>query len=322
MKTNQKILIIGLSGSMGKLTAERINELGLSLVSFGIGAPEDNGKIVTIKWGNEKIQDYSIIDFNHIDEIQLDIIKKEKPIIIDFTHKNVVKNNWEQYYKGWGCPVIFGTIGIKKSDIIGNKAPIIIGSPNLSPEIVEVLRAFSSLEEGSLKNFTFSISESHQEPKKEISGTAVRIEEYSKKAGAKENSPIEVIRDPQIQKQMGITEEYLNGHGWHTYKFFVDGHDLEHVNDLSETLSKLFYRITKSKLNTEKKNGKITNRWTNQTKTLEVIFEIKVENSEITFTHNVNGRVPYIDGLFETVMPAIQKMIENKSIEVKDMFDL
>ncbi|GHV26176.1 hypothetical protein FACS1894176_06380 [Bacteroidia bacterium] len=320
----QKILIVGLSGSMGTLTAERmLNSDGeYSTTGFGIGADSDNGKIIIIKSG-ELLQDYLTFSFPKLTEWELGIIKEEQPIIIDFTHKDVIKSNWEKYYKKWGCPLIVGTIGVKKEDFVGNTAPVIIGSPNLCPQIVEVLRTFSALEAKSLEGISFEIIESHQDSKTEVSGTAVRMKELFEKAGAVEKSPILLVRDKEKQSKMGIPKEYLNGHGWHTYRFFGERDTISAHNTLQlmNVCSALWDKITNKAPVEEVGFSKLVGHWNNQTKTLYITYG-QSPSMEVVLVHNVNGRQPYIDGLFETVLPTMRHLINVGENSVLDMFDL
>jgi 4-hydroxy-tetrahydrodipicolinate reductase len=305
----QKILIVGVSGSMGRLVAERILASDkCDLMSFGVVAPDERSEWVTV--GNTKLRCIPI------NEVNADIFRREQFIIIDFTHKDVIGTNWEKYYKKWSCPLIVGTIGVKKADFIGNTAPVIIGSPNLCPQIVEVLRTFSSLEEGSLKDIQFEITESHQASKKEVSGTAVRMQELFRNAGAIEKSPIHVIRRTDEQLKIGVPQKYLNGHGWHKYSFSSEND--EQVNYLVNICYPLFQRITTDDVVME--DDYFLGSWENSSETLFV--ELRGVGANIIFTHNINGRVPYIDGLFNAVLPTMAKMIASGDNSVKDMFDL
>jgi 4-hydroxy-tetrahydrodipicolinate reductase len=310
MKRN--VLIVGLSGNMGQLTAERILQGGEYGIHLGVVAPNEivEGIVKRVAIGKQ------IIPCIPLSNVHPDYLRDEKPIIIDFTHKGVILDNWKNYYKPWELPLIVGTIGVKKSDFTDNKAPVIIGSPNLCPQIVEVLRTFSQLEPESLKGITFEITESHQASKTETSGTAVRMKELFEKAGAVEKYPIHVVRNIDEQLKMGVPEEHLGGHGWHKYCFSFE--KIEQANYLLNTCHQLFQYVSNDDVLIEDKY--LFGDWENSSETLSIDF--MSDGESITFSHNVNGRQPYIDGLFETVLPKMVGMIENGSCEVKDMFDL
>jgi len=67
--------------------------------------------------------------------------------------------------------------------------------------------------------YTLSVKESHQKGKADTSGTARAIIGYFNKLGIPfTEQQIIMERDPENQKiKWGIPEEYLKGHGWHTY---------------------------------------------------------------------------------------------------------
>ena len=67
--------------------------------------------------------------------------------------------------------------------------------------------------------YALQIKESHQQGKADTSGTAKAMVGYFNKLGVSfSTDEIVMMRDPQEQKaQWGIPEQYLAGHGWHTY---------------------------------------------------------------------------------------------------------
>jgi 4-hydroxy-tetrahydrodipicolinate reductase len=69
------------------------------------------------------------------------------------------------------------------------------------------------------KGYTLAIKESHQRGKADTSGTAKAMVRYFNQLGVPfSEDEIVKIRDPEIQnKQLGIADAYLAGHGWHTY---------------------------------------------------------------------------------------------------------
>jgi len=62
------------------------------------------------------------------------------------------------------------------------------------------------------------VEESHQKSKRDTSGTARAMVGYFNRLGIPFRvDQIEMIRDPDLQRGIGVPEEHLNGHGWHTY---------------------------------------------------------------------------------------------------------
>jgi 4-hydroxy-tetrahydrodipicolinate reductase len=70
------------------------------------------------------------------------------------------------------------------------------------------------------KGYSLEIKESHQKGKADTSGTAKAMVRYFNSLGVPfAEEDITKERDPETQKNvMGIPEEYLSGHGWHTYR--------------------------------------------------------------------------------------------------------
>jgi 4-hydroxy-tetrahydrodipicolinate reductase len=72
---------------------------------------------------------------------------------------------------------------------------------------------------GLFSGYGLEIKESHQSGKADTSGTAKAMVGYFQKLGLDFNTDqIVKVRDPETQKNdLGVPEEYLGGHGWHTY---------------------------------------------------------------------------------------------------------
>jgi 4-hydroxy-tetrahydrodipicolinate reductase len=95
-------------------------------------------------------------------------------------------------------------------------------APNMAKQIV----GFQAMMEYAADNFpdlfkgySLEIKESHQQGKADTSGTAKAMVGYFNRLGLSYSAD-EIIRmrDPEVQKsQWGIPQEYLSGHGWHTY---------------------------------------------------------------------------------------------------------
>jgi 4-hydroxy-tetrahydrodipicolinate reductase len=68
------------------------------------------------------------------------------------------------------------------------------------------------------KGYTVEIRESHQKGKADTSGTAKAMIGYFNKLGTPiETADIGMIREPEIQKGLGVPEAFVKGHAWHTY---------------------------------------------------------------------------------------------------------
>ena len=184
--------------------------------------------------GPEIIETQTIIDSVSIrlilpkDRDQVISTIKEKEglfLIVDFSLPPAVNSNAEFYCKH-GLPFVMGTTGgdRKRLEDTVKASPIsAVIAPNMAKQIV----GFQAMMEYAAKTFpdlfkgySLEIKESHQKGKADTSGTAKAMVRYFNSLGlpfAEEDITKE--RDPEIQKNvMGIPEEYLSGHGWHTYR--------------------------------------------------------------------------------------------------------
>ncbi len=117
-------------------------------------------------------------------------------------------------------PIIQGsTRGVTLSKVPG---VAIIDAPNLSLAIVKLMIAMPIIL-GKPGAMEISIQESHQEGKKDVSGTARAI---AKEAEVPETT-IECIRDPADQRRLGIPEQYLDGHAYHWIRLRGPGVEMD-----------------------------------------------------------------------------------------------
>jgi 4-hydroxy-tetrahydrodipicolinate reductase len=143
---------------------------------------------------------------------------------VDFTHPSAVNPNAE-FYCRTGLPFVMGTTGgdrrkLEETVISSTIAAVI--APNMAKQIV----GFQAMMKYAADNFPalfegyrLEIKESHQKGKADTSGTAKAMVTYFNRLGVPfSEDQIIKVRDPEIQQQQwGIEEEYLAGHGWHTY---------------------------------------------------------------------------------------------------------
>jgi len=143
---------------------------------------------------------------------------------VDFTHPSAVNPNAE-FYCRYGLPFVMGTTGGDRQKlearVLSSSIAAVI-APNMAKQIV----GFQAMMEYAADNFpdlfkgySLEIKESHQQGKADTSGTAKAMAGYFNRLGVYFSADeIIRIRDPEVQKtQWGIPEEYLSGHGWHTY---------------------------------------------------------------------------------------------------------
>jgi 4-hydroxy-tetrahydrodipicolinate reductase len=217
-----KIMVNGLPGNMAACVARNLlDDKRFVLINHSLTGPEIEQMECDI---------YSISVFLVKPDMRDQIIQKIKDaqgpfICVDYTHPSAVISNAEFYCKH-ELPFVMGTTGGNRdqlSQIVRkSKVPAIL-APNMAKQIVGFQAmmeyasdTFSNLFEG----YQLEIKESHQNGKADTSGTAKAMVGYFNKLGLKfTTDDILKVRDPIIQKnEMKIPEEYLGGHGWHTYQ--------------------------------------------------------------------------------------------------------
>jgi len=216
-----KVMVNGLPGNMSAKAAEHIlQDNGLKLIPYALTGPEVEATEAQI--GSQAVKLIKPEDRQGMVE---SIKKSEGAVIcVDYTHPNAVNDNASFYCEN-GLPFVMGTTGgdrtrlaetVEKSDI----AAVI--APNMAKQIV----AFQAMMEYAaetfpdvFKGYGLEIKESHQQGKADTSGTAKAMIGYFNRLGipfAKDQ--IRMERDPDVQRsEWGIPEDYLSGHGWHTY---------------------------------------------------------------------------------------------------------
>jgi 4-hydroxy-tetrahydrodipicolinate reductase len=160
-------------------------------------------------------------------ETMIESIKNEYENLytIDFTHPSSVNSNALFYIQN-DLPFVMGTTGGDreklKDDINKGGTPAVI-APNMTKQIVgfqAMMEYGANTFPDLFKGFTLTIDESHQKGKADTSGTAKAMVKYFNKMGLKfTDKDIQKERDPERQKSIWkIPEEYLGGHGFHTYE--------------------------------------------------------------------------------------------------------
>lgn len=208
---------------MATIFAEKaLEDKAILLIPFGITGGE-------IQEFNIKIKNNEFKLINIFDEDQINLMfkkikdKYENIIIVDFTIPSAVENNISLYCRQ-ELNFIIGTTGItieKVIKVIKNTNINAVISPNMGKQIVAIQAMFEYISNTFPKCFegySLRIKESHQQGKLDTSGTAKLLAGYLKELGADfDIEEIEKVRDPERQIEMGIPEDYLDGHGWHTY---------------------------------------------------------------------------------------------------------
>ena len=215
------IMINGIPGNVAVIIAKNaIKDNRFQVIPFSLTGPEIEDKKISL---NDI--DIALIKPDNKDNLISDIKKDFKEFIaIDYSHPTAVNLNAEFYVKH-SIPFIMGTTGgdrkkLEKTVLQGSNSVVI--APNMVKQIV----GFQAMFEYAAKTFpelfkgySLIIKESHQNGKVDTSGTAKAMVKYYNKLGIsfKENEIIKE-RDTETQKNIWkIPEQYLAGHGWHTY---------------------------------------------------------------------------------------------------------
>ena len=216
-----KVMVNGLPGNMASKVAghiqkdERFKLIPYSLTGAEILEPEYTLDTFTLNLIRPDAR------LSQIDQIK----KSEAPFLsVDYSHPSAVNSNAEFYCQNQ-LPFVMGTTGgdRKKLEqtVTSSSIPAVI-APNMAKQIV----GFQAMMEYAadtfpdlFKGYALEIQESHQAGKADTSGTAKAMVGYFNKMGVPfAEDDIIKIRDPETQKtQWGVPNQYLNGHGWHTY---------------------------------------------------------------------------------------------------------
>jgi 4-hydroxy-tetrahydrodipicolinate reductase len=216
-----KVMVNGLPGHMAGAVARHVlSDSRFALIPFSFTGPE-------ISESETRIEDIAVRLVRPEDrDAALSKVKAESAdfISVDYTHPSAVNSNGD-FYCANKLPFVMGTTGgnrdrLKEAVLQSSTAAVI--APNMAKQIVgfqammaQAARLFPGLFEG----YSLEIRESHQRGKADTSGTAKAMVKYFNDLGLPFlEADILKERDPERQKKLwGIPEEFLTGHGWHTY---------------------------------------------------------------------------------------------------------
>ncbi|MGD2271280.1 MAG: dihydrodipicolinate reductase [Desulfobacterales bacterium] len=215
------VMVNGLPGNMAQVVARQLvtdNRLDLvpySLTGPEISATEHHVKGVTIRLVRPDARDVTIREIK---------ASTRSFISVDYTHPSAVNSNAE-FYCDHELPFVMGTTGGDRKlleDTVSGSSIAAVIAPNMAKQIVgfQAMMAYAAATFPNLfEGYTLTIKESHQKGKADTSGTAKAMVNYFNALGTPfAADEIVMVRDPAVQKaEWGIPEEYLDGHGWHSY---------------------------------------------------------------------------------------------------------
>lgn len=223
------VMVNGLPGKMASKVLEHLaRDDSFNIIPFSL-----TGQEIVPCWFDNCIDESSrgkypkgieLIKPEHRDNSIRMIKDRNSPFIsVDYTHPDAVNTNG-YFYCRHELPFVMGTTGGDRKaleDRVKTSEISAVIAPNMAKQIV----AFQAMMQHASENFpdvfkdyTLEIVESHQKGKADTSGTAKAMIGYFNKLGIPfKPEQIIMIREPEVQKNIGIPEEYLAGHGWHTY---------------------------------------------------------------------------------------------------------
>ncbi len=144
-------------------------------------------------------------------------------IAVDYTHPSAVNANARLYCQQ-GVPFVMGTTGgnrLELVEMVNRSAIAAVIAPNMAKQIVglQAMMEYAAKRfPGLFAGYRLTLRESHQQGKADTSGTARALVGCFNALGVPfDEEQIEMVRDPAAQRRLGVPEEHLAGHGWHTY---------------------------------------------------------------------------------------------------------
>lgn len=214
-------MVNGMPGNMAvNVAAHALKDSRFNLVPASLTGPE-----ITASEHSLPEMTFRLLPPDTADGAINGIIEKDSPFIsIDYAHPTAVNTNAE-FYCRYNLPFVMGTTGGNREKLVqtveDSSIPAVI-APNMAKQIVGLQAMMAYAAEnfpGLFNGYSLEIKESHQQGKADTSGTAKAMVDYFNALGMPFSvTDIEQERDPQTQKTVwGIPDEYLGGHGWHTY---------------------------------------------------------------------------------------------------------
>ncbi len=203
------VLVAGLPGRMATLVAEELaRDEGYDLLPFAVTSRRHNRE--TVQFGGQRVRLNDYIPF--------DIRQRRGTVAVDYsTPQSATTNALE--YTILGLPFVMGTTGGNREELesMVKRSPVsAVIAPNMAVEVVAIQDELNDLITTSPDEFAgwrMTIRESHQATKKDVSGTAVAFRRQLEALGATLDGEIESVRDPQVQRELGI--QNIDGHAYH-----------------------------------------------------------------------------------------------------------
>lgn len=209
------VMIAGLPGKMASLVVDAVEENeDFNLIPIAL-AKEEGG------WQSRLSSGITLVPLERHEE---NLRSLTPDVVVDFTAPSAVNRNAELYCK-CDIPFVMGTTGgdreLLKKTVECSKTSAVI-APNMAKEIVVLLAMMEYAAKtfpNSFEGYRLVIRESHQQGKKDTSGTAKAMVQHFNVLGIPFTADqIVMERDPLIQEvAWGVPREHLAGHAYHEY---------------------------------------------------------------------------------------------------------
>jgi 4-hydroxy-tetrahydrodipicolinate reductase len=216
-----KVMVNGIPGNMALKAANSVlADSRFELIPQSLTGPE----IRESEYGIKEVTIHLIQPEKREPAIEQIKLEEKDLVCVDYTHPSAVNANAE-FYCNQGLPFLMGTTGGDRKQleetVLASTIPAVI-APNMAKQIVgfQAMMEYAAETFPDLfKGYSLEIKESHQKGKADTSGTAKAMVRYFNMLGVSfAEDQIYQERNPETQKSLwGIPEEYLSGHGWHTY---------------------------------------------------------------------------------------------------------
>lgn len=215
-----KVMVNGLPGKMAsEIVRHVIGTDGFEIVPVALSGPNNSKTIHTV----DGVEIELIKPRDRISRIE-EVIRSYGPFIsVDYTHPSAVNTNTD-FYCGNDLPFVMGTTGGDREALeerVRDSGIVAVVAPNMAKQIVAFQAMMQYAAEtfpGAFRGYTLEIAESHQRGKADTSGTARAMVRYFNDLGIPFTpEQIVMVRDPKQQSEMGVPEDTLTGHAWHTY---------------------------------------------------------------------------------------------------------
>jgi len=221
-----KIILVGLPGKVAAAVAENIPAQFLH--THAVSSKRNAGTVWTANNGRADA-DPASIKLVTAQEIAATLSADNKDFVaLDFSPLAIKHCAlWEKLK----IPCVIGgtafdTDQLKKT--VESSGCLAVLAPNLATHLVAlqaILRMAASEFPDVFNGFDFHCTESHQQMKKDVSGTARSLLPTFQALGfaTAQVENIKSLRNPEEQRAFGVPEEHLSGHAWHRYEAKLNG---------------------------------------------------------------------------------------------------